>query len=698
MGYNPATGLYTVEDMSFVNTREFSRAAQYFKKNGVYTKLHPVYDKAEYDAHWDEEEKRRRFGYTVGGVRITGEHYGFLNYNKILRTTSSSDTTGVLKDYKSSKRIGVKNLDFPDFWDGHYHWFHSRELSRKLGLHLIGGKARRKGFSYVGAWSAANNYDLYPDRTTIIGAFDNKYLIRGDGTMALAKKCLNLLNLHTDWYKSRLINLKDHIKSGYKIKGRDEEQGFLSQILAISFKDNPDAGAGKDAYEVDLEELGVFPNLEQVLGIMLPTMSAGTTITGQLIGWGTGGTKGANWEAFESVYYNPGKYGFMAFDNVWDDNARGQAVGFFFPYVQNLEPYMDEDGNSLKEEALAASDAEREEKKKTTTDAASFTLYTGQYANKPSEAFSRSITNIFASKELADHIALVKNDPLIRNLPRVGQLIRTKQGVRLFTNAELEAQGIPTHPPVDTYPHKSDQDVTGCIVEYQPPYRDPKTGKIPRGLYRIWNDPYAQDKNREDITMRDSLGSTFVYERTNTFTATRGDILVAAYTGRPSTMDEYNSNLLKLVEYYGGEDQMLLFENDRGDVKNYFKRMKATHLLADEPEITWKKDLQSSKTGRAKGIMINPARKGTGAVYYRDWIYTKRGSTEDGVPKLNLHYIYDLGLLQELEKWNLKGNFDRVSCMIVGQYDMKEEIEKEIHIEEDSDVVSFLNGNGLFDN
>lgn len=697
MGYNPVTGLYTIDSTPFVNTAEFSRTAQYFKKHGVYTHLHPVYDKLEYDAFWDEEEKRRRHGYSVGGVTITGEHYGFLNFNQILRTTDVTDTQGVLKDYVSARKIGTKNLDFPNFWDGHYHWFHARKLSRQLGLHLIGGKSRRKGFSYVGAWCAANNYDLYPNRTTIIGAFDNKYLVRGDGTMALAKKCLNFLNLHTDWNKSRLINLKDHIKSGYKLKGRDEEQGFLSQILAVSFKDNPDAGAGKDAYEVDLEELGIFPNLEQVLGIMLPTLSAGTTITGQLIGWGTGGTKNANWEAFENVYYNPKKYGFLAFENIWDEGTKGQGVGFFFPYIQNLEPDgMDKDGNSLLDKALEISNREREERKKNTTDVASYTLYVGQYANKPSEAFSRSITNIFASKELSDQISLVKNDPLIRNLARVGQLIRTDKGVKLFTNEVLESQGIPVHAPVNVYPHKSDQDVTGCVVEWQPPYRDPRTGKIPVGMYRIWNDPYAHDKNKEDITMRDSLGATYVYERVNPYSSTRGDILVASYIGRPETLDAYNETLLRLCDYYGGEDGMLLFENERGDVRRYFKERKRENLLADEPEITWKKELQSAKTGRTKGILINPIRKGTGAVYYRDWLYRVRGIDDNGIPKLNLHYIYDLGLLQELEKWNLKGNFDRVSAQIVGQFDMKEEIEKEIHIENDSDVVDFFNGRGLF--
>ena len=147
MGYNPETGIYTVEYTPLVNTREFTRTAQYFQKHGVYTKAHPVYDRAEYEAFWDEEERRRRFGYSVGGVHITGEHYGFLNFAPILRTKNPDDTTGTLKEKRHARRVGIKQLDFPDFWDGHYQWFTAKRLARNLGRHIIGGKARRKGFS-----------------------------------------------------------------------------------------------------------------------------------------------------------------------------------------------------------------------------------------------------------------------------------------------------------------------------------------------------------------------------------------------------------------------------------------------------------------------------------------------------------------------------------------------------------------------
>ena len=676
MGYNPKTGLYTIEPTNFVNTNEFIRSALYFKKHGYYTKAHPKYDKRDYDQYWDEEERRRRYGYSVGGVTITGEHYGFLNFAQIQRTINPDDTAGVIKNHTLARKVGHKAIDFPDFWDGHYHWFRAKRSARKHGLHLLGGKSRRKGFSYVGAWSAANNADLHPGKTTVIGAFDNKYLIRGNGTMSMARKYLDFINKYTAWRKGRLINTKDTIKLGYKLRGRDEEYGYLSEILALSFKDNADASAGKDIWEVDLEELGVFPNLSETLDILLPTLEDGDTITGQFIGWGTGGTKNANWEAFEEIFYNPLSKGCMAFDNIWDEGGKGTSVGFFFPYVQNLVPYMDKNGNSDIKTATEVFNVRLEKQKTITKDASSFLLWKGQRANCPADAFSRSSANIFTSPELSEHIRRVKNDPDIKYLARVGTLIRGERGIRLATNEELIGQRLPYHLPL-SYPNKND-DWHGAFVEWQPPYRDPKTGIIPKGLYRVWNDPYAVDKNNEDITMRDSMGATYVYERVNPWSPSRGDILVACYVGRPGLMDTYNEQLLRICEYYGGYDRMCMFENDRGDVKPFFKAKGKINLLADEPEITWKTELQSKKTGRTKGININTPRKGNGVVYFRDWLYTPRGVDSEGNMKLNLHYIYDLPLLLELEKWNLKGNFDRVSAMIVGMFDMKEEFSKEI--------------------
>ena len=141
-------GLYTFEERNFINTREYTRTRQNYEKYGYYTDA-PEGSKDWWD-FWKEEGKRRREGYSVGGVRITGEHYGYLNYGRILMTTDNEDDAlvGVKALTNRQRKSGTKRISFPDFWDGDFHWFNAKEEARNYGLHICCGKARRKGFSY----------------------------------------------------------------------------------------------------------------------------------------------------------------------------------------------------------------------------------------------------------------------------------------------------------------------------------------------------------------------------------------------------------------------------------------------------------------------------------------------------------------------------------------------------------------------
>ncbi len=671
-------GLYTFEERNFINTREYTRTRQNYEKYGYYTDA-PEGSKDWWD-FWKEEGKRRREGYSVGGVRITGEHYGYLNYGRILMTTDNEDDAlvGVKALTNRQRKSGTKRISFPDFWDGDFHWFNAKEEARNYGLHICCGKARRKGFSYKEAWDSADSVNLNPNMTVLIGAFDKKYLVKGDGTMRMAVNYLDFLESETAFARGYLTTQSEEYELGYIPQGSKIKKGYRSKIIAVSFgPDNPDAAIGKDAYKIKMEEAGKFPNLLDALEVTLPTMEDGDLVTGQICVFGTGGTKDANWEAFERVYFEPELFGFMAFDNIWDDDMRGTSAGFFFPHYQNLKPYIDKNGNSDKKTAKEESVKKRELKKQVAKSNADYMMYIGQRAFGPSEAFSRSSDNIFPGAEIAEQLQKVERDKFMRHLARKGKIVTSSDGYKMQESSE--------HPPVP-YPRKRDTDPIGCFVEWQPPHRI--DGKVPSNLYRIWHDPYAQDKDAKTIKSTDSLGALYVYERVNNMTPTRGDILVASYVGRPDSMNAYNEQLYKIAKYYNAE---IMFENDRGDVKPFFQKKKAYDMLADEPEIVWKKQL-ASKTGRNKGMHMTTQRIATGALYLRDWLLEKRGiDSSNGQDILNLHYIYDTGLLNELLKWNAKGNFDRVSAMLVGMYDMKEVFFKDIEEVTEADPENFFN-------
>lgn len=681
-------GRYKADDISFYNINQIYEARNHYIKHGVYTKLDKVRDKLEYKEYWDNEELKRRYGVTIPGrlvdgkvqeVYIPGELYGYLNYGQIMNTPKMSDAdeedmfgeldeeeddnfTGILKT-----KVARKEKFFPDFWDGDYHFFNARLFAKRKGLNMAIAKARRKGYTYKGAWIAMNNYDLHPNSTTLVGAYDTKYLYRGDGIMTIAKNYMDFINKNTDWRKSRITNLKDEVISGYRERGREEIYGYQSKVIAVTFRDNPDAAIGKDASEILIDESGKFPNLMDMMDVTLPTTEDGGMVTGMITLWGTGGTKEANWEQFESIFYEPDKYRCMVFENVWDDNTDNTGCGFFIPYIQNLKPLYDENGNSDYIASQAYSDQEIERAKEKIKDIQRFNTFAGQRCNKPKEAFSRSTVNIFSSIDLDNWVEELRTSKYA-GFGRTGYLTLKEDG-------QVRLQMSDAHPIVP-YPHKDSKDKVGCVVEWQPPFK--VNGIIPKKLYRIWNDPYAHNKDKEHITTKNSLGATYVYEKVNNVTHSKGDILVASYIGRPDRMDDYNEQLLRLAIYYNAE---VMYENDRGDVYNHFKKRGYLHLLADEPGIVWDKELiGKGSTGREKGISMNENRKIKGATYLRDWLYMVRGKDGTGIEKLNLHYVYDIHLLKELQRFNLKGNFDRASAMLVGQYDIKEQFQFEVEI------------------
>ena len=59
---------------------------------------------------------------------------------------------------------------------------------------------------------------------------------------------------------SDYIKRTDHIRASYTEykNGIELEKGLKSEIMALTFKDNPDAARGKDALDIFFEESGAF--------------------------------------------------------------------------------------------------------------------------------------------------------------------------------------------------------------------------------------------------------------------------------------------------------------------------------------------------------------------------------------------------------------------------------------------------------
>ena len=647
------------EYLKFINTEIFSEASKYYLRHGTYT--HAPEGTSEYIEFWDEQEVRCKEGYSVGGTRITGEHYAYLNFGRILATVD---------DGKRQRKIDT----FPKFLDMDYYWYHELEQAELNGEGMIVVKARRKGFSYKNAFGMAWKYHWWPHSISILAAYEKTFW---SNTMEMAKNMINFINENTDWVKGSLIDRQDHIKAGYVEKdiysGVNIAKGFKSEILALSFKDSPQKSVGRTAERMLFEEAGDWPGLMQAYQRSYPLFKDGNIMIGIPILYGTGGnSKNGTNADFEAMFYNPSSYGLRSYENIYDETAIGEA-GWFVDDAWYREPFVDKAGNALREEATIDVDLEREEKKK--ADPKAYNMMVTQHPHTPKEAFLRSEGAVFPAIELYNVLAKLKSDDRYKKLGSPGVLFE-EEGTTRF-RPDLEKKLFP----MDKYPHKANEPQEGCIVVYQHPPED-----IPGGLYKIGLDPVAFDKSGSK-----SLNAAYVYKTYQKFEYGYDEI-VAEYVGRPDNIEIYNRNLELLSEYFGGAE--IMFENDRGEVLSYFKRRGKMHLLANQPDNIISKVIQNSTVARIKGCHMNERMKDAGEKFILRWLWTERGTNDNGSKIYNMDLLPTTGLIEELISYHREGNFDRVMGFMQIMFTVEENFDREIKKEPyKNDVAMFLTGN-----
>ena len=657
----------------FKDTHLCSPAANYFRENGVYTKTVP--GTRDYYKFWDEQADRCINGYiTENGIHITGYHYFYLNFFRIDRAVEVT-----IKGRKVKKR----EFDQPRFYDGDYEFFwlchiarygisekEYKKLNLDVDIHpddLSGGKqlivlkARRKGYSYKMSSMLTCNYYFVARSKNFVFAFDKKYL-QGDGIYQKFLDGMAFIDTNTPFLQPKLIDQKDKmvIKSGYKVheNGTDIDKGKQSLVQGISLKDNPDGARGRAGELVFFEEMGKFPGLKQAWDITQHTVEEGTDSLGLMIAFGTGGTEDADFEGAEELFYEPQENGCLRINNKWDDGADGTWCGYFVPTYKNLPGFMDEDGNSLEAEATEYSNKQRAVKKKSKK-GKTYTQFIAELPFNPREAVLAFDTNLLPTQELLEQ----KNNVEVHKrwtAGTVGTLIESEEGIKFKYDTSLQ--------PIYKFPHTKTDDVNGAVVIYEAPVRI--NGKIPNDLYIACHDPYAHDQSTNNA----SLGVTYIIKRTNDFSTTLNECIVASYVGRPATQDDYNRIMFLLLEYYNAK---LGFENDRGDVVGFARRYRKLQFLQEQFTFDDKKELQG-KTKRSYGMNMTKERKLQGEIYIRDWLLTPIRVLEDGTKKLILHTIVDPALLEELIKFNHAGNYDRVMSLIIGMYYRKELYNKKV--------------------
>ena len=674
-------------DFVFVGTEIFSRVADFYEKHGCYC-LEPD-DSPNAVKFWQRDMDRRVKGVQaycklyikdipaylaaksdaerkalLHKVRITGDHYNYLNYGRIERAPNEKER----KQLDKEGRFKVNTVEgFPRFWDGDYWNFKIDELIANNSCNLCKAKARRKGFSYKRGSQAANTINANKNVTVTLAADQMDYLTEKGATSYMVKVNLDWYEDKTYWRRGYLSeNFDKGIELGYK-KSKEGQKafGFRSKLLSVAIGKNESAAVGKKAIETDFEEAGKCPNLQKALDVMMSNSESGAMRIGTIRVYGTGGTKGANWEAFSNCFYNPGKNDMLPMENIWDANSRHAVCGFFFPQIWDYEPFI-EDGNSLlfaswKDDYDKKRGAEKEK------DAGEYNIYVGQRANSPNEAFTNTQENIFHSPELTNHINAIKYDKS-NHFYEDGWYILDDGRVRFITKQECIEQTIfgsdRFHEYITDVPHNSKTDVHGCIREFYSPI--PNDGS----LYFISYDPYRVDKNKEEVSTKNSLASFQVWMRTNSKTPYMGKRLVASYCGRLDTMEAVDKLVLYACLRWNCK---VLYEAGTGELVTNFKKWGYRDKLLKDPSSYINRSVDGPRiTGY--GIVIGDGDiKLEGMRMVRDFLYEIVGKTSDDTPIYRFNQIYDISFLLELDRFIFGRNADRLSSAIVAMFEFRKD-------------------------
>ena len=681
------------KDGIWINTDVFKEDALHFGKYGYYCP--DPHGSPAWVEYWEEQTRRIVFGYESSGVKITGDHYFYLNFCPILKT----DQIG------SNSRKGKKKIDLPDFWDGDFEFFWSRAIARdgiaeallapsefinfqgltkeqqtqrkkilldslymnnKIspdsldgGLNMIIGKSRRKGYSYKNAAIGVRNYITIPESLTIYGAYEKKFLYP-KGTFTMCTSYINFLNDNTAWaMPSDYIFRADHRKASYKEykNGIELEKGFKSEIMALTYKDNPDAARGKDAVDIFFEESGAFGTP----GLLLDSYAAsedcvkdGDIKTGMITLFGTSGDMLGGTADYAHMFFHPEKFGVLPFLDEWEDVQNfEQKVGFFHPVNLNMIGYMDEPGNSQMDIAKASIMKEREyliDKGATSADMQRKAQEKPLY---PSEAFAYTSINIFPKKELEMRRGYLISKGYDKLRAQAVTMYRDPDTQKVVSEPDLKNKLEPI-----TSLNYDNISIEGAPVIYEYPVPN-----APRGLYKIGYDPVRQDQGT-------SLAAIIVYKGVMQGSHTK-NCIVAEYIGRKETNDDIHYIAELFASLYNTQ---VMYENEVPDVRTYFQRRKLLHLLALQPDAVISKSIKKSGVSRVYGSHMTDSLKDAGERYIKQWLIEVIDFDENNNPITNLDKINSIRLIDELINYNKKGNFDLVSALIMCMFQVQEEV------------------------
>lgn len=671
----------------FVNTNLLTEMANIYHINGGKYTLYKE-DSIPHRQLRKREEYRRSHGFDapcfmregkVQNLHISGDMYNYLNYTVI----EQLDEKTIIHTDKGS--VAKKKQDFPKFIDAQFWTFAIIEFCELNGFHLLIDKTRRGGFSYIMSAHSANKINLQPNKVCIHVAADSKYLTKRGGLTDFSIRNLYFYENNTFFKRGILSRAAENFTLGFKLPNGDiSPKSWNSALFSASANNNPDCAIGKDAVSVKTEEVSTMENFDDYMNVTEPAMRTGSYVTGNLFAWGTA-TSG-NMQVFEMNFYNPNKFHFMPFENVWDKDSRNEVCGYFKPYCWGLQGQigdlfaMDKEGNSNIEIGLRIAYKERVAKKESSKTFSDYINYLGQYANMPSESFSSTSENLFSSEALMNWEEILKNDPAYTDIADDGMFFEDINHKVIFkTNARIKAEGgkfnVDYFDWIQGVPRKAHEHHHGCVRKWFEPIKVSYIDKdgtakmgIPPGQYSISYDPVGVNKENDALTNKHSHNSIKVWENPTQYNNFKTK-LVCAYYGRPEKLEQADRICYYMARYYNCIGTTGV-EVNRGETVSNFSKWKALKYLMKDPVELWDSSIKAKVTASYGVNVGGGAGNGSSKVLeglrlLKEMLYSPVGKDFQGNDIMLFQTIYDHQTILELLKWNIKGNFDRVSEMII---------------------------------
>lgn len=641
---------------------------------------------------WKETERERILnGVIYDGVYVPPFYYWYLNYCPIY------------DDILKKKR-------FADVWDGDLWYMQYVMLAILLGMHVGGVKGRQKGYSYKHMAILYWGYSWFENSVNTIGAYDEKLVKK---SWRFLEGYRSHINSNTTWKRGPTIP-KSLEWNESQMDENNVPQGLQSILKGVTFKQKADNDVGGTQTFFNYEEPGVSPTILETLEFIRPAVEKGATTVGTIIATGSVGSLD-DAEGIKTIFYDPASYNFLSVKNVWDKRPEApERCCIFISEAYNMigtdktglvekgRSFMDKDGNTDIEFALAWIAANKDRLKNSTKKSELKQLALSQKCITPEEAFAERKLSEFPVTKLRaqqERILLKEKNDLWEFKPLKGLLYK-KEGKTILD---------PNHGPEHKYPINPDwEDKRGCWTFYEAIPSNPPEGYT----YYACVDSIEVDETETSHSVaaidifKTQIQVSYKDSKGNIATRIEGDKLVGTYRGRFKTPDETNEQMWLGIELFNA---WTFAERNKPNFINYMRRIgKAERYLAKESDVPTFKDINvkngsyanNSKYGFHMGDskeiwkLFKAQAKEYFSTEYGKTTFEKNGVEQDLKIFTGIDRIDDYWLLEEFCQYveGSNKNFDRLisfmgALFICKIYQQNRFIKKQSEIQQDNKAI-----------